>query len=477
MSDDKRNEGREIIDGIVAGDIVVPMKSGYSKEVLDELKSNESQPKHMKLVNAMIEQGFVFVEDTPCIPHDGCFEFGWDAVQRAMVRFDPSCTNRTRKEAISTLEYIGHHVSAADPRYIEFKNGVLDVLTMEFMTTVEFLKMDVGIVPVVIPHEYKEDAEPCEAVETLLNGVSCNDKAVRMNLEEFVGLSMSRYADSRSSAPWGYGQGANGKSTLWEAVSFVVGEQNTCSLDLDDYKGQFNTQMLVGKLLAVSDDQIAHSVEKSVLGKIKKIVTGQPIKIEPKGVNPYNATMFCTIFVTSNEPPELSDTSDGSMRRWHFIPLIANFGKGAPGRDVNLRSKLKTEPAAQWLIKLGIEGLRRVLENEGMTETDYSRTAKQEAKERSNSVFEFLSEHPESEFLEYPNVEVWYWRYQASVKDKGGRPFEQSKFTMMVNAAYGFESKNNGRYKHGDPELSIGGLARDHGRGVNDRYRVFVKKQ
>jgi len=473
----KKSREREVLDGISSDGFDIPMKEGFSTAEHDRLKSESNQPKHYELANAILDEGFAIVGGMPCIPNNGRFEFGWDAVQRAMLRIDPCCTNRTRNEAIQTLKYTGPEVAVASYRYIEFENGVLDVSTLDFMTSDEFMEKNVGIVPVVIPHKYDPEAQPCEAVETLLEGVSCGDEAVRTNIEEFIGLSMSRYTDNRSKAVWGYGGGENGKSTLWDAVSFVVGDDNTCSLELEDYKGQFNTQMLVGKLLAVSDDQISCSVDKAVIGKIKKIVTGQPIRIEQKGRDPYNATMFCTIFVASNEPPQLSDTTHGSLRRWHMIPLNANFKKRGSGRDIDLKEKLHTEEAAQWLIKLGIDGLRRVLENEGMTETDYSQIAIQEAKERSNSVYAFLADHPRSEFLVHPNVEVWYWRYQADVRAKGGRPFEQTKFTQMVNTEYGFTTKNNGRYKNGEYDLTVNGLAREHGRNAGDRYRVFIDKQ
>lgn len=432
-------------------------------------------PKHISLVDAMIQKGFVLVDGVPCVPGEHGFEFGWDTVHRAMLDYDPWSVDRTRNEAIKTLRYQGREERAANHRYIGFNNCVLDIHTMKHITNEEFAKSGRGIIPVTIPHEYDPDAQPCEAVETLLDGISCGERDVRLNLEETIGLCLSRYTDDRSRAVWLYGRGQNGKSTYWQALSFVVGEHNTCSLCLDDLSGKFNTQMLVGKLLSVSDDEVSNSVSKSVIGTIKKIVTGQPIRIEPKGKDPYNATMFCTMIVTSNEPPQLADTTHGSLRRWHMIPLNADFSEG--GRDIDLNEKLHTEQAAQWLIKLGIDGLKRILANEGMTENQYSLEAVKDARERSNSVFAFLADHPRREFLEDRNVETWYWRYQAEAKNSGSRPFEQAKFSQMVCDEYGFDTANNGRYKNGEWHVGYNDLARDHGRKAGDKYRVFVEKK
>lgn len=463
----------------IVDDVFGRYKAGMSTEQ-DEDVSREprsgSPPKHMALVSALLDRGFVIVNDMPAIPGAEGFEFGWQAVQRAMLDVDPWSRDCVRKEALKTLKFIGREVPAANPRFIGFTNGVLDVLSYKLYTNAEFASMGLGIVPATIPHAWNPRAQECEAVETLLDGVACHDLEVRSNLEEVAGLCMSRYADNRSRAAWMYGIGENGKSTVIDALEYLVGKPNSCALMLDDFKGQFNTQMLVGKLLVISDDQPSGALDKGVIGVIKKIVTGQPIKIEPKGIDPYNATMFCTIIATSNEPPQLGDTTHGSMRRWHLIPLNANFGEAGSGRDVNLRDKLRTEEAAQWLACLGVVGLRRVIAQEGMTETSYSRSAIQEARERSNSVIAFIAEHTRDEFLAEPNVELWYWRYAADAKNKGDRPFTQAKFSQMVSTEFGFATANNGRYRAGDPELTVGGLAREHGRSPGDKFRIFVDK-
>ena len=456
--------------------LVVDVFERYPAGTAAAGKKNDGQPKHIALVNAMLDRGFVLVDNAPCIPIDGGFEFGWDAVHRAMLDYDPLCVNNTRKEAVQTLKYRAESEQAANHRFIGFKNGVLDVRSLDLLDYESFASKGLGIVPVVIPHDYDPNAEKCEAVETMLDGISTGNADIRANLEECAGLCLSRYTDDRAKAIWLYGTGQNGKSTYLDALTFVVGKGNTCAVMLDDFKGQFNMQMLVGKLLSIADDQPAGAVDKRIIGELKKIVTGQAVKVEQKGKDPYNTTMFATVIVTSNEPPQLADTTHGSTRRWHMIPLTANFGLAGSGRDVDLSEKLRTEQAAQWLIKLGVDGLRRILANEGMTDTEWSRAAIQEARERSNSVFAFLADHPRREFLDNPNVEIWYWRYVDETKDKGGRPFEQPKFSQFVCAEYDFTTARNGRYKVGDFDISINGKARDHGRKAGDKYRVFVDK-
>ena len=446
--------------------------------IVDDRDLEERVPRHVQLVNALLARGMVMAGGAPCIPmEDGSFAFGWDAMHRAMLAADPPCQDRTRKEACCTLKYLAPQRPIATNRYIAFKNGILDVGTGDLIGSAEFAEMGKGIVPVVIPHNWNENAAPNEAVEALLDGVSCGETEVRANLEEIYGLCMSRFADDRASAVWLYGEGQNGKSTFIDSIMWMIGERNAASLMLDDFTTGFNMQLAVGKLAVIADDQPPMSVPKGVIGVVKKIVTGQAVRVEQKGKDPYNTKLFCTIIATSNEPPTFGDTSHGSMRRWHPVPFNANFGEDESGRDVELAEKLRTEQAAEWMIRLGIEGLRRIMENEGMTETEYSRRALKEAQENSNSVLAFCSAHSREEFLFLPNVEVWYWRYCDFAKhDLGCRPFEQHRFSQFVCSRFGFRTANDGRYKAGDPYLGVGEPARIHGRKPGDKYRMFREK-
>ena len=443
----------------------------------------KSQPSHVKLVKAMSEMGFSIIDGMPCIPDGSGYRFGWDETHRAMLNVSPWSMDRSRNEAMRTLRYIAPELSAAPARYIAFKNCVLDVEGGKVHTLEDFRSLNKGLVPMAIPHNYNEDAERVEAVDKLLDGVSCGEREVRMNLEEIGGLALSRYSGDWNTAVWGYGTGANGKSTYLDSLRYMAGEKNTCDMTLDALEGDFNSQMLVGKSLWIADDLPATTVSKKTTAAVKKIVTGQPIKIEQKGKDPYQARMFCTIVATSNEPPSLADTSPGSLRRWHMVPFNADYRKHSEGRDIKMRDKLMNEAAAEYMIVLAIKGLRRVLENEGMTETTYSRTAQQELRERSNNVYAFLADHTREEILERPNVEVWYWMYQDETKARGGKPFDQSKFTNFINSEYGLTTANNGRYRNGDEYIGSGfadsynNLARNHGRHAGDKYRVFIPKK
>ena len=424
------------------------------------------RPVHEILEMAVIENyDFCLVDDMPCIRDGNAYRFGWVATERAMLQIMHGSTKSQRREACETLKLDAPENVAADPRYIAFENGIFDVVRNRFVK-----RPPEGVISVTIPHEYDPEADECEAVETLLDGISCGDPEVRCNLEELLGLAISRYADTRSSAVWLYGQGANGKSTFLDAMAFMVGEENVSYLMPHELATRFDLPMMVNKLVNISDDTPANALDKNVMGNVKKIVTGNPIKTEEKGLPAFTFRPFCTMAITSNDPPSFGDTTFGTTRRFHPIPLTAKFDKNNPDCDLELSKRLKTEEAAQWMLRLAVQGLRRVLDNPGMTETKYSTQALQEAKERSNSVIAFLSTITREEILETANVDICYRRYRRFADNNGHKAVSQPNFSTTVCSELELTTKNTGRYKKSDDQQTL----LEMGKRVGAKYRKFV---
>ena len=432
----------------------------------------------MAIVDELLDMGFCMVGGVPCIPtNDSKFAFGLENIYRAMIDVDRNCTRANRKEAYETLELLAVDYPLAQPQYIAFENCVVDVINDERMTMDEFIKLDCGIIPVTIPHDFNPDAPKNELIETLLDGIACNKSDVRMNLEELAGLCMSRFTGDRNAIAWLYGNGANGKSTFRSVLSSMLGPENCSYLMLGEIGGQYNKQILANKLMNFSDDEESKTVDKKTLGDIKRIVTGEPMKAEQKMEPIFFFTPFCTPIVTSNEPPVLAETTIGISRRFHCIPLDADFQKDSSTQpDMDLASNIsKDEDALRYFISLAYGGLRRVLENGGMTKTEYSKLALDDMMRRSNSVIDFLATHTREELLEENNVELWYWRYFEWVKDEGSHPFKPKQFTYHVNAKYGFTTENNGYYSYTNPVPQIVKI-HDKTARIGGNYRQFFPK-
>ncbi len=75
------------------------------------------------------QQDACFVEGTPAIKVKGNYEYGQNAIYRAILNNRKDARGSYRKEVMDYLHLMAPNKRQADPRFIRFKNGVLDIDT------------------------------------------------------------------------------------------------------------------------------------------------------------------------------------------------------------------------------------------------------------------------------------------------------------------------------------------------------------
>jgi putative DNA primase/helicase len=72
---------------------------------------------------------------------------------------------------------------------------------------------------------------------------------------------------------------------------------------------------------------------------LKKIISGEPVKVDTKFIPSYDARPFCKIIFSANDMPKIADTSNGIFRRL----LLIDFDNVVPDSkiDADLREKVK----------------------------------------------------------------------------------------------------------------------------------------
>lgn len=77
-------------------------------------------------------------------------------------------------------------------------------------------------------------------------------------------------------------------------------------------------------------------------------------------------------------------------RRLIIIPFLNTFTKENGDYDPYFIDKLKSRECMEYLIYIGIEGLKRVLKNKGFSETEETKQLLKEFNENNNPIFEFV---------------------------------------------------------------------------------------
>lgn len=239
-----------------------------------------------------------------------------------------------------------------------------------------------------IPWNYNSDAYN-ELADDTLNRLACNDPVIRMLLEEVIGYCFYR-KNELGQAFMLTGDKANGKSTFISCIRTILGEANTSALDLKELGDRFSTSMIFGKLANLGDDIGDDFLQGSQVAVFKKIVTGDRIKAERKGQDPFEFNPYTKLLFSANDIPRMKDKTGAVLRRLVIIPFNTRFSKYLedgvtidPKFRPYIKYELNEQSSVEYMIKIGIEGLKRIIENNGFTKSKKFRNSWMNTKMRT----------------------------------------------------------------------------------------------
>ena len=375
---------------------------------------------------------------------DGVYVPGYTTIEGYMIQHIPSLSRAKRKEVLDYLEIlIIDETSMSDAKWVAFKNGLLDVETDIFMNFTPDI-----IITNMIPWDYVPNAYD-ELTDSVLNRISCNDKDIRSLLEEMAGACM--YRNNTLCGGKGFiltGSGSNGKSTLLNMINQMLGKKNTTSLDIGKFDDRFSTIMLYGKLAVLSDDCSDAFMHDT--STFKKVVTGDSISAEQKGQPKFDFEPYCTPIASANNIPRFGKGRDSAaiVRRLIIIPFNANFKKDDGSyNDPFIGEKLKEQESIEYLIRLGVEGLKRLLKNKVYTTSDRIKEELEEFEEMNNPVLGFFKEYDVDD-IENKATNAVYGKYNEYCIDNNMTPMAKGEFSKQCKKYYGLiisDKKINGQ--------------------------------
>lgn len=380
------------------------------------------------------------------IHKDGVYVAGNDIIQSQMIKYIPSLNYTKRQEVLRYLDLIVENKKYMDTsNYICFKNGVYDIVNDELL---EF-SPDI-IVTNKINFNYEPDAYN-ETLDKTLNKIACNDETIRQLLEEIVGYTFYRRNELRKSFIL-IGDKANGKSTYLSLISYMLGDDNISALDLADLDGRFKTAEIVGKLANIGDDIGDEFIKNPAI--FKKLVSGDKITVERKGLDPFDFNNYAKLLFSANNLPRIKDKSGAVLSRLIIVPFNASFSKNDADYDPYIKYKLRRDDCIEYLIQLGLKGLKRVLENQCFTQNEAVKKELQEYEENNNPIILFFKEVDKISIVNNP-TNATYKRYKEFCIANNFSPMSQIEFTKTVKKRYGVEVQ----------EKRVNGK----------RYRVFIE--
>lgn len=342
------------------------------------IKANE----HVKRINGQLH-----------VYRNGAYITGHREIELSMIKHIPTLKAQQRTEVLKYLDVVcSTEEKVADANLIAFKNGVLNFTTGELLDHSPEM-----IITNLIPWNYNPNAYS-EIADKTLNKMACNDSDVRAVIEEAIGYTFYR-RNELSKAFFLTGEGSNGKSTFLDMLADVFGGENRSALGLEELDERFSTITLANKLYNAGDDISDEFWNGRAVAMFKKLVSGNEVKGEHKGQDVVFIKPYVKFFFSANSlPRSRSRGFEAVKRRLVIIPFNAKFSKTDADYDPYIVWKLKEESVMEYIIKIGIEGLKRVLANRGFTESSKVTKEIEEYEEENNPIIMFLKEYdPENQ--------------------------------------------------------------------------------
>lgn len=365
---------------------------------------------------------------------DGIYRFGALELERTIDKYMPNLSSSQRKEIINKLEIlVDKEYKVGSPNVVAFKNGLLDVETDLFT---DFTP------DIIITNKIEWNYNPetyAKLTDEVIDNLAINNKEIRMLIEEMIGYTFYRRCELRKCFIL-TGQKQNGKSTFLNMLKELLGSKNTSVLDIKHLSDKFSTVMMVNKLANIGDDISNKKLNDTE--QFKKIVSGEKITAEQKGRDKFEFTPYCKLIYSANSIPKIGDGADAGavLSRIVIVPFRAYFDSSNPNYKPFVIDELLTEDSMEYLINIGIKGLKRVLKNKKFTESEYTNREFEEYKNEIDPVDEYL-ETLNRDMIINETVKVLFNEYTQYCISEGYDSVSNIAFSKKVATKFNLTSK------------------------------------
>lgn len=321
---------------------------------------------------------------------------------------------------ISTGCFVSEKDMAASDK-INCLNGVLDTETLELQPHSPYTRSLIQI------NAAWDEKSECPTIENFLRQVLSSD--CQDLIREIVGYTLMP-SNEYEKAILMIGAGGNGKSTFLNLIRALLGDTNYVSKSLKSLEeNRFAVADLFGKLANICSDMPTSRLEDTSI--FKQITSTDAVTGERKFKGSFHFENFATNFLGCNELPPTSDRTHSFYRRWVVLPF--NYEIPEDQRDTKLGKKLKTPTELSGLLRLAVEGQRRLRKKGAFSCSETVAEALQAYQLDNNSMLRFVSEEVDiSDSGAVSTRQGVYETYRAYCESQGVKPFSQIKFNQTL---------------------------------------------
>ncbi len=241
------------------------------------------------------------------------------------------------------------------PTIVGFRNGIWDFGDVYHPVHHEFSEK----MPVIqlLDYDYDVDAV-CPMWLSFLKSILPSEHI--LTLQKYLGLGIvyrSRMSHRVEESLWLVGNGANGKSTITNTVSEVLGTWNISNVALSDLvsgnmdsRARLIGEKVVGKIFNICDEVQAYDITRYE-DAFKSLCSGSPQTI--RTIREKFATAYDIPFLifSMNNKPTNTNMDRAMLRRLIFIPFRASATANDMDRELSSRLRHEYPGIRNWMIE------------------------------------------------------------------------------------------------------------------------------
>jgi len=180
-----------------------------------------------------------------------------------------------------------------------------------------------------------------------------------MKLQKYLGLGCANRKDMTHKVEetlWLIGNGANGKSTIFDVVRGVYGADNISYVGLDtllsgssDVRARF-IGSIVGKLFNYCSEIQSDDISKYA-DTFKSLCSGEPQTVRRLGHNPETTFDIPFLVFNMNQKPRNDNMDNAFKRRLLFIPFRTSVSVDDMNRELGSELKKELSGIRNWMIE------------------------------------------------------------------------------------------------------------------------------
>lgn len=338
---------------------------------------------HIKTIDELDEIYYYSVDDF--------FKKGKMLVQNICESCIETCTQKDASEIVNKIKRISsitiEEINKKHEGYLYLVNVILNITTREIKkyTPNDFI---LNRMPVI----YDPQAT-CPIIIKFLTTSLPNKKDRHTTLESLAACHIPELRLEK--AFMNLGGGNNGKSLWLYLMECYLGNNNCCSISINDI---INSTFKVAKLFGSIANIYAEISKKEIkeLDKFKLVVSGDNITVEKKNKDPFDFHPKARHFFSMNRLPQVEDQTDAIFRRFMIIvwrQQFTNMDEDVTSivkrADIDLYHKITTPQELSGLLNIMLGLAIHLKKNKKYTYEKSTDDVRKEWLTESNNVVKF----------------------------------------------------------------------------------------